>query len=69
MFRLLLFNTAAAAADSLRTQIAPLASPVAFASPIYYLSSEAFFLYFNPYQKCPQNSTLIPIKSESSKGP
>ena len=31
MFRVLLYNTAAAAADSLRTQRAPLASPVAFA--------------------------------------
>ena len=31
MFRVLLYNTAAAAADNLRTQTAPLTSPVAFA--------------------------------------
>ena len=36
MFRVLLYKTAAAAADSLRTQRAPLASPVAFACNIYY---------------------------------
>ena len=34
MFRVLLYNTAAAAADRLRTQTAPLASPVAPASHI-----------------------------------
>ena len=42
MFRVLLYNTAAAAADSLRTQTAPLVSPVVFAQTVPQASSVAF---------------------------
>ena len=62
MFRVLLYNTAAAAAKSLGTQTAPLASPVAFAQTARLASPVAFARHIYLWSSEAFPRTLISIK-------